>query len=92
MNTWGKTWNIIIQNITDKINNIIKIKYNNNKEIHEVRNKNFYKGTENLTNVTFIDNRTQLLSKGLKYNLHYKQNNWIKTLAIEADTGINNLI
>jgi ABC-type lipoprotein release transport system permease subunit len=29
--------------------------------------------------------KNQILSKGLKYNLHYKQGNWIKTLAIEAN-------
>jgi hypothetical protein len=26
----------------------------------------------------------QLLRKGLKYNLHYKQKNWLETLALEA--------
>jgi hypothetical protein len=29
-----------------------------------------------------------LLSKGLKYNLHYKLNNWIRTIAIETETTI----
>jgi hypothetical protein len=33
----------------------------------------------------------QLLNKGLEYNLHYKHKNWIKTLATEADTTINQL-
>jgi hypothetical protein len=28
---------------------------------------------------------TQLLNKGLKYNLHHKRNNWIHILAIEAE-------
>jgi hypothetical protein len=31
----------------------------------------------------------QLLNKGVKYNLHYKHKDWIKTLAIEADTAIS---
>jgi hypothetical protein len=33
----------------------------------------------------------QLLSKGLKYNLHYKHKNWIETLALEAETAITQL-
>jgi hypothetical protein len=31
------------------------------------------------------------LSKGLKYNLHYKQKNWRETLGLEAKAAINNL-
>jgi hypothetical protein len=31
------------------------------------------------------------LNKGLKYNIYYKHKDWIKTLAIEADTAINKL-
>ena len=31
----------------------------------------------------------RLLNKGLKYNLHFKQRNWIPTLAFEAETAIN---
>jgi hypothetical protein len=33
----------------------------------------------------------QVVSKRLKYNLHYKQKNWIETLSSEAETAINNL-
>jgi hypothetical protein len=33
----------------------------------------------------------KLLNKGLKYNLHHKHYNWIKTLAIEADTAVNQI-
>jgi hypothetical protein len=33
----------------------------------------------------------QLLNKRLKYNLHYKHNDWIKTLEIEADTAKSKL-
>jgi hypothetical protein len=31
----------------------------------------------------------QLLKNGLKYSLHYIPKEWIKTLAIEVDTGIS---
>jgi hypothetical protein len=33
----------------------------------------------------------QLLSKGLKYNLHHKHKKWIKTLALKAETAITQL-
>jgi hypothetical protein len=80
----------------------MKHKYSNiNTKINKLRNKqkkenthkanNFYKHIENLSNITFTDDETQLLSKGLKYNLHYKKKNWIHTLAIEAETVINQL-
>jgi hypothetical protein len=33
----------------------------------------------------------QLLKKGLKYNLHYKQKKWLETLALEAKTAISKI-
>jgi hypothetical protein len=45
----------------------------------------------NTTNTHFTQDKLQLLSKGLKYNLHYKPNNWLETLALEAETAISNL-
>jgi thiamine pyrophosphokinase len=65
-----------------KIENIMKCKYNINKKIHKLKNEQridtqqntntFYKQTNNLSNVTFTDEETQLLSKSLKYNLQHK--------------------
>jgi ABC-type lipoprotein release transport system permease subunit len=49
----------------------------------------FHPKIHNLTDVHFTENETILLSKGLKYNLHYKPNNWIRTLATEAETTIS---
>jgi hypothetical protein len=46
---------------------------------------------QNNTNIQFTQDEIQLLSKGLQYNLHYKNKNWIKTLALEAETAINKL-
>jgi hypothetical protein len=51
----------------------------------------FYKRTENLTNIMFMEAEKKLLEKGLKYDLHYKHKDWIKTLAIEADTAISEI-
>jgi hypothetical protein len=33
----------------------------------------------------------QLLKKGLKYSLHYKQKKWLETLALEAETTISKI-
>jgi len=32
-----------------------------------------------------------LLNKGLKYNLNYKNRNWIQTLALETETAVAQL-
>jgi hypothetical protein len=57
---------------------------------HKMTNT-FHKHVENLINITFTNDEKQLLNKGLKYNLHYKHKNGIKTLAIKVDTAINQL-
>jgi hypothetical protein len=43
------------------------------------------------TLITIFNATLCFLSKDLEYNLHHKRNNWLKTLAIEADTAINQL-
>jgi hypothetical protein len=45
----------------------------------------------NAADTQFTQNKTQQLSKGLKYNLQKKQKNWLGTLALETETAINNL-
>jgi hypothetical protein len=100
---WGQLWDIINQNITNKLDKKMNKKYMSNtlnNKIMKLRehkhhtytttNENkhaFYKCTENITDVAFIDSEVQLVNKGLKYNLHYKHKNWIQTLAIEADNS-----
>jgi hypothetical protein len=46
---------------------------------------------ENYTNIQFTHDEIQLLNKGLKYILQYKNKIWIETLALEAETAISNL-
>jgi hypothetical protein len=46
---------------------------------------------ENHTNTQFTNDKIQLLNKGLKYNLHHKNKQWIETLALKAVTAITNL-
>jgi hypothetical protein len=80
----------------------MKYKYSNiNTKIQKLRNKqkkkkthktnNFYKCIENLSNITFTDDKTQLLSKGLKYNLHYKRKTGSKHLHWKPKLLLTNL-
>jgi hypothetical protein len=86
-NEWGRSWDIISQNITQKleqemqrkyktIHNKIKKKLTNKTQVNQTKHA-FYKRIEKLTNVTFTDAEIQLLDKGLKYNLHGKPKSWI---------------
>jgi hypothetical protein len=83
---WGNLWNLISQNITDKLDIKMNINYKDiNNKIRKVEeqkiymqttgkrtNHTFYKRTENRTDVVLTDTEMQLLNKGLKYNLHNK--------------------
>jgi hypothetical protein len=99
-NIWGNVWTIISDNIDSTLDSAMKLKYNHiNNKLNKLKEDNivhtqqsehvFYQRIEKLSNITFSNEETALLSKGLKYNLHYKQKNWIRTLAIEADAAIN---
>jgi ATP-dependent Lon protease len=51
----------------------------------------FYPRVTNNINIQFNSTELTLLNKGLKYNLPYKHKNWVKTLALEAETAISQL-
>jgi hypothetical protein len=53
--------------------------------------KTFYPRAVNNTDITFTVEELNLLNKVLKYNLSYKNKNWIKTLALETETAIAQL-
>jgi hypothetical protein len=95
--------NIILQTLTEELEENMKtthIKLNN--KIQGLRNKQtdlqqkyqktntFHKIIENIINMVFTNDDVQLLNKGLNYIL-YSKKNWIKTVAIEADTTISQL-
>jgi hypothetical protein len=82
------------QTINTKIEKLKKQSNDQRKKGHPNNTQGkhvFLKRTENLTNITFTDDEMQLLNKGLKYNLHYKPKNWIRTLGLEAEIGIKQL-
>lgn len=53
-----------------------------------IHSKNVQKTEQTLT---FPEAEMKVLGKGLKYNLHYRHKDWIKLLAIEADTAISKM-
>ena len=53
--------------------------------------RNIYPCVVNKTDITFSNDELTLLNKGLKYNLNHKHKNWIRTLALKAETAITQL-
>ena len=49
----------------------------------------FHHRVINKTDINLSEQEMALLNNGLKYNLNFKQDNWIKRLALEAETAIN---
>jgi predicted transport protein len=102
---WNNPWHIICLNIETTIQQKMKTKYDTlNNKIKKLKQNNetntrnnnttqhtFFKRTINMTDIEFTNDELHLLEKGLKYNLHKKPKDWIKTLALEADTAINNI-
>ena len=99
---WNNLWNLVYLNIDNMVQQKMKTKYDTlNNKIDKLKKDNrsntihnnttqhtFFKRTINMTDIIFTDDELNLLDKGLKYNLHKKPKNWIKTLALEADTTI----
>ena len=53
--------------------------------------RNFFPRVVNDTNIPFTEQEMALLHKGLKYNLHAKQTNWLENLALEAETAVSQM-
>ena len=95
---WGSTWYIILNFIIDSTHLEIESKYrtidNKIKKLSKVQTQSnelqklFYPPVDNRTDTEFSGNELTLLSKGLKYNLSFKPKNWIKNLALEAETAL----
>jgi hypothetical protein len=72
--------------MTQKIRKLEHTQTNTPDHLHT-----FYPRVTNNTNIQFNTAELSLLNKGLKYNLLYKHKNWVKTLALEAETAISQL-
>jgi hypothetical protein len=98
-NTWQHNWNNIEESINHKLQEMVKIHQKQHK-IHNLtksqtenitNENNHHPRVINTTDINFTQAEIQLLSKGLKYNLHYRRKNWLETLALEVETAISNL-
>ena len=100
-NTWNSMWPCIQNIIDSKIANIATKNYTKlDLKIEQLKktyqntthtNIKFAPRVINNTNIIFTEDELSLLNKGLKYNLHSKKKDWIKTLALEAETAVNKL-
>ena len=99
--TWHNTWHYIYNIVAEKLGRETKAKYRaldkkldhlektQNKTPH--RTHAFHPRLINNTNIHFSKGEAALHQKGLKYNLHSKQKNWIQNWALEAETAITQL-
>jgi hypothetical protein len=100
-NIWQQTWGNIKQSVDQKLQQEMKKVYMKQQQkianmiktqTTVITNNNTnYTSVENRTNTQFTHEEIQLLNKGLKYNLHHKNEKWIETLALEAETAISHL-
>jgi hypothetical protein len=100
-NNWQHIWPNIEESINQKLQREMeeihktqqqKIKTLSKTKTTDTKNKdNSYPRVVNTTDTQFTEEEIYLLNKGLQYNLHHKQKNWIETLGLEAETAINNL-
>jgi hypothetical protein len=56
---------------------------------HKKSQHTSYTRAHRLTNVSFAQKETELLSKGLQYSLHFKHKTWIETSVLEAETAVS---
>jgi hypothetical protein len=98
---WGNTWHIVRNNVHESINKEMDKKYNNiNQKLNKLEHtqtstpkhiKTLYPRVVNNTNIRFTADELNLLNKGIKYNVSYKNKNWTQTLALETERAIAQL-
>ena len=72
--------------IDNKLNKFSKVQ-NQINDLHKL----FCPRVDNRTDIKFAGDELARLNKGLKYNLNFKPKNWIKNLALEAETTLSYL-
>jgi hypothetical protein len=65
------------------------ILFSKRKNQLEFRKHKFCPRVVSNTNIVFTNEEIMLLNRGLQYNLHFKNKDWLKKLALEADTAIS---
>jgi hypothetical protein len=98
-NSWDNMWNHMQISIDNKLHWETAAKYKRlDKKLESLKrtqiptpktNISFHPRIVNISNIKFSKAETNLLEKGLKYNTYGKKDNWIETLALEAETAIS---
>jgi hypothetical protein len=102
---WDRSWKIIEDSIYEKLELEIDKKYESlNKKLENLNKKQnspqesehkttaFFQRVKNLSSVNFNTDEIGLLSKGLQYNLTYKNTNqWLENLIIETEAAKSRL-
>ena len=98
-NTYDSWWPHIQHTIEEKPSKHISSKYKtidqkrttksniSTKETPQTQHT-FHPRAVNCTEIPFANSEMGLLQNGLKYNIHAKKKNWIRTLALEAETAV----
>jgi len=100
--SWGSLWPHMHHIIKEKLKKECRAKYQtlDNKlkclSLQQTATppsnpSNFHHRVVNMTDISFTEPEMALLQKGPKYNLHDKPKNWIRNLALEAETAISSL-
>jgi hypothetical protein len=100
-NKWDLYWTHIEQKLNAKLQNEMKHKHlrlNQKLEKLTAKKKNtsnsqshpykFYPRIFNNTNIELTTEENELLSKGLQYNINYRNKKWFKRLTLEADAAV----
>ena len=99
--SWSGFWPHTQHAIEDKLQKEFNLRYKNmdNKLARLAQQQtqdkppkhSFYLRVVNMTDIPFSEPEMSILQKGPKYNLHSKPENWLQTLALEAETAITHL-
>jgi hypothetical protein len=100
-NAWDKTWPYIQHTNEEKLQKEAQTKCKTlDKKLRKLTltqtvtpkvKHTFHPRVVNNTDISFTNSETALLQKVLKYNIHAKKKNWLKDVALEAETAITQL-
>jgi len=99
--SWSGLWPHIQYIIEDKLQKEFNPRYKNldnklrrlaqQQTKPKTPKRDFYPRVVNLTYIHFSAPEITILEKGPKYNIHSKLKNWLRTLALEAETAISHV-
>jgi hypothetical protein len=97
-NEWGNGWYLIAESIIDTVNYEMQNKYEKLKKLKNsqkaedriITPSKFYSRVVKNTNINFSKDELAVLSKGLKYNLHFEQKSGFQHLLLKLRQPLTN--